>query len=178
MWARQDSFRCLGCATVQLSYKQLSIKHHIYVIQRLGNNLLGLPAITALNILVKVDAIHSRDNFILTKFSNLFQGLGTMHCEYGIQLKPDAKPFSLFTACKIPIPLCDKVQNEIARMEASGVISKVDQPTEWCSGMVVVQKKSGDVRICVDLKHLNENVLWEVHPMPQVDETLALLSGA
>ena len=101
-----------------------------------------------------------------------------MPCEYGIQLKPDAKPFSLFTACKIPIPLCDKVQNEIARMEASGVISKVDQPTEWCSGMVVVQKKSGDVRICVDLKHLNENVLREVHPMPQVDETLALLSGA
>ena len=43
----------LGCATVQLSYKQLSIKHHMYVIQRLSNNLLGLPAITALNILVK-----------------------------------------------------------------------------------------------------------------------------
>ena len=51
----------LGCATVQLSYKELSIKHHVYVIQCLSNNLLGLPAITTLNVLVKVDAIHSRD---------------------------------------------------------------------------------------------------------------------
>ena len=62
-------------------------------------------------------------------------------------------------------------------MEATGVISKVDQPTDWCAGMVVVQKKSGGVRICVDLKPLNMNVLREVHPMPHVDDTLAQLAG-
>jgi len=39
-------------------------------------------------------------------------------------------------------------------------------------------KKSGAIRICVDLKKLNESVLREVHPMPKVDETLALLAGA
>lgn len=32
--------------------------------------------------------------------------------------------------------------------------------------------------ICVDLKPLNESVLHEVHPLPKVDTTLALLSGA
>ena len=51
-------------------------------------------------------------------------------------------------------------------MEEQGVISKVDQPTQWCSGMVAVPKKSGAVRICVDLQHLNKSVLWEVHPLP------------
>ena len=44
--------------------------------------------------------------------------------------------------------------------------------------MVVVQKKSGGVGICVDPKHLNENVLREVYPMPHVDETLSFLAGA
>ena len=39
-------------------------------------------------------------------------------------------------------------------------------------------KKNGTVRICVDLKMLNENVLREIHPLPKVDKTLALLSGA
>ena len=63
-------------------------------------------------------------------------------------------------------------------MEKLGVISKVDQPTLWCAGMVVVPKKSGDVRTCVDLKPLNENVLRETHPLPGVDETLAQLTGA
>ena len=61
-------------------------------------------------------------------------------------------------------------------MEAAGVISKVDEPTPWCTGMVVVLKKSGAVCIYVDLKPLNESILREVHPMAEVDE--AILAGA
>jgi len=52
-----------------------------------------------------------------------------------------------------------KVENELKQIETSEVISKVDQPITWCSGMVVVQKKPGGVQICVDPKPLNENVL-------------------
>ena len=44
--------------------------------------------------------------------------------------------------------------------------------------MVVVPKESGAIRICVDFKKLNESVLREVHLIPKVDETLALLAGA
>ena len=58
-----------------------------------------------------------------------------------------------------------------------GVISRVDEPTEWCAGMVVVPKRGGDIRICVDLKPLNTSVLREVYPLPKGDETLAQLSG-
>ena len=63
-------------------------------------------------------------------------------------------------------------------MKTLGVTSKVDQPTEWCAGMVIVPKKNGKVRICMDLKHLNESVLREVHPLPKVDKRLAQMSGA
>ena len=44
--------------------------------------------------------------------------------------------------------------------------------------MVVAPKKSGAIRICMDLKPLNQSVLREVHPLAKVDETLAQLSGA
>jgi len=37
---------------------------------------------------------------------------------------------------------------------------------------------SGQVRICVDLKHLNESVQREYHPLSHVEETLAQLTGA
>ena len=63
-------------------------------------------------------------------------------------------------------------------MESMGIISRVDEPTPWCAGMVVVPKKSGAIRICVDLKPLNISVLRETHPLPKVDETLAQLTGA
>ena len=42
----------------------------------------------------------------------------------------------------------------------------------------MVPKKTGEVRIYVNLKSLNANVLREVHPLPAVDETLAQLTGA
>ena len=63
-------------------------------------------------------------------------------------------------------------------MESIGVISKVDEPTPWCAGMVVVPKKNGANRICVDLKPLNENFLRKVHPLPKADDTLTQLAGA
>ena len=64
-------------------------------------------------------------------------------------------------------------------MERMEIISKVTICTQWCSGMVVVPKPSGAVRVCVDLsKALNKNVLREPHPIPAVDDTLACFMGA
>ena len=62
-------------------------------------------------------------------------------------------------------------------MEKAGVISKVTEPTPWCAGMVVVLKQDGAVRVCVDLKGLDENVLRETHLIPGVNNTLAQLTG-
>ena len=88
----------------------------------------------------------------------MFRGVGNISEEYTIHLKEDAEPYSLFAPRNVAIPLREKVRKELQRMEALGVISKVTQPTMWCAGMVVVQKRSGDIRICVDLKPLNETV--------------------
>ena len=112
------------------------------------------------------------------KFPKVFQGLGTLSADYHIQLHPDAKPHTLFTPRYVPLPLRAKVSEELERMEKAGVISKVSEPTPWCAGLVVVPKKSGKVRIYVDMKSLNQSVWREVHPLPKVDETLAQLTGA
>jgi hypothetical protein len=63
-------------------------------------------------------------------------------------------------------------------MEKLGVIATVEQPTDWCAGMVVVPKENGKVRICVDLTKLNESVRRERHPLLAVDQVLVQLSGA
>ena len=63
-------------------------------------------------------------------------------------------------------------------MEAQGVISKVQQPTPWCAGMVVVKKKNGGVRIYINLKPFNQCVLREHHPLLKVDDILGQLTGA
>ena len=63
-------------------------------------------------------------------------------------------------------------------MESLKVISKVNEATSWCAGMVVVPNKTEQVRICVDLKLLNESFIKELHPLPKVDEMLGQLTGA
>ena len=53
-------------------------------------------------------------------------------------------------------------------MEKLGVISKVDQPTECCSCMVVVPKGNDIVRTCLD----DENIIRKAYPLPGVDQIL------
>ena len=70
------------------------------------------------------------------------------------------------------------MKEELQRMESMGVITRIDEPTEWCAGMVVVPKQRGKVRIYVDLTKLNESVCRERHILPSVEQTLAQIGGA
>ena len=170
--------KVIGRLTVSMSNKDHSYEHEIFVVNHLHHNLLGLPAIIALHLLTRVEQINTMPT-IQQEFPSLFTGLGTLQGDpYTICLKPDAKPFSLGTARNISLPLREKVQETLNNMEVQGVISKVQQLTPWCAGMVVVKKKSGGVKICVDLKPLNKCVLQECHPLPRVNDTLAQLTGA
>ena len=115
----RQTLDALGCCTVEISHKNLKTIQPVYVIHNLRNNLLGLPAI-ALTILTKVNAVHRVDNPIAKQFPELFHGLGKTKGEYEIKLKPNARPYSLFLARKVPIPLWDKVHAELQQMEAAG----------------------------------------------------------
>ncbi|ETW98423.1 MAG: hypothetical protein ETSY2_42830 [Candidatus Entotheonella gemina] len=151
----------------------------VYVVDKLKTNLLGLPTIMALNLAARIETTTKEERSdIFKQFPKVFQGLGTLGDDFTIKLKPGATPHALYTPRRVPLPLLPKVEEELKRMESMGVISRVDEPTPWCAGMVVVPKRNGKVRICVDLKPLNESVLREVHPLPRVDETLARLTGA
>ena len=71
-----------------------------------------------------------------------------------------------------------KVKQELERMQSLGVITEITEATEWCAGMVVVPKANGQVRICVDLTKLNENVCGERHILPSVEQVLAQIGDA
>lgn len=164
----------VGQLSAILQFKDHTCQQTAYVVRDLQQNLLGLPAIQALHILTVVDAVKTQP----PASDDLFTGLGTFPQSFKIQLNPDTKPFVLFTPQAVPIPLRKRVQEELDRMESLGVISPATKPTPWCSGMVVVPKKSGSVRICVDFQKLKECVQRETHPLPKVDDTLAQLAGA
>ena len=161
-------------ASRQRDYKTRSL----YVVKGLDLALVGLPAIEALSLVTKVHTISTSKETIASKFPKLFSGLGCLTEEYNIQLNKDAIPYALTTPRRVPLPLMEPVKKELQRMEREGVITKVEGPTNWCAGMVVVPKANQKVRICVDLTHLNKNVQRERHILPFVDHTLAQLAEA
>lgn len=64
-------------------------------------------------------------------------------------------------------------------MEELGVITRVEEPTDWCAGLVVVPKKdSPRPRLCVDYTELNVYVCREKFVLPSVEQSLGMLSGA
>lgn len=82
------------------------------------------------------------------------------------------------TARRVSAPLFPKVKAELERMLKCGVIEEITEPTKWCALMVPVPKKSGQVRICVDLKRLNTAVKRERYVLPTIDEILSRLADS
>ncbi len=50
--------------------------------------------------------------------------------------------------------------------------------TPWVSPLVVIPKKDGDVRLCVDMHMPNKAIHCERHPTPTVDDLIHKLNGA
>ena len=115
--------KTLGSPTISLAHKDKSTTKDMFVIPELTHNLLGLPAITALDLVTRVDAIENKTLIIQGKFQSLFNGLGLMSRKYEIRLKPNAKPHALFTAHYVPIPLREKLQAELQGMQKLEVIT-------------------------------------------------------
>ena len=95
----------LGQTSVTLSHNGKTCIHNIFVVEKLKHNLLGLPAIKDLNLLVMVNHMSLSHAEIINKFPSVFTGLGSLSEEFEIQLKHDAKPFTLYTPRKVPYPL-------------------------------------------------------------------------
>ena len=160
----QGLFETLLSTTKTLKFDHSS-RQTVYVVRGLQLPLLGRPAIAALHLFSQIDAIPPdtrklSEAQIYTHFSRLFSGLGEFRGRaHRIHLRANAIPYSLTTPRRVPLPMRDRVAAELKRMETLGVIRKVDEPTDWCAGMVVVPKANGSIRICCDLTRLNDSVL-------------------
>ena len=62
---------------------------------------------------------------------NVFGRTGLVNCDpITIELKSNAVPYSVLTACRIPFPLLPKVEQELENIIRDGKIEKVSEPTD------------------------------------------------
>ena len=63
-------------------------------------------------------------------------------------------------------------------MEKIGAIRTAEEPTEWVSSLVVVEKPNGKVRLCLDPRDLNKAIQRQHYPMQALEEVAAELSDS
>lgn len=159
---------CLGHFVGETTHKGKQYAFPVHVIEG-KSNLLGRSAAHTLGLIQKVDSVET----------SVFGSFGLLKCEpVKITLRDNATPYCLTTSRRVAFPLMSKVATELDRLENEGIIEKIHQPTDWCAPMVPVLKKNGNVRICVDLKRLNEAVKREHYMLPNLDDVAPKLAGA
>ncbi|KAL5516188.1 hypothetical protein EMCRGX_G001465 [Ephydatia muelleri] len=107
---------------------------------------------------------------VLKEFEGVFSDLPgwTSLAEHPIECG-SARPIRL-APYRIPHAYRKAVQQEISEMLEEGVIEP--SASEWCSPMVIVQKKDKALRICVDYRKLNSVSQVDAYPMPRIDDIL------
>ena len=82
--------------------------------------------------------------------------------EFRICLAANAKPFCVHPPHTIPFAYRDKVKAELDLLESQNVIVLITEATTWYAPIVVTPKKHlQNIRMCVDLSHLNHFVIRE-----------------
>ena len=69
-----------------------------------------------------------------------------------------------------------KAEHEIRKMLDAGVIELAT--SEWASPIVLVPKKDGSLRFCLDYRRLNAKTFPETYPLPRIDDCLDSLGDA
>ena len=77
---------------------------------------------------------------------------------------------------RLSLPAKEEVKKLLGEMLQKNVISPSTSP--WASPIVLVWKKDGSTRFCVDYRKVNCLTRKDAYPIPKIDETLDTLAGA
>ena len=77
---------------------------------------------------------------------------------------------------RLPYAYRDEARKQISDMLAQNIIQPSSSP--WSSPIVLVRKKDGQLRFCVDYRKLNQITRGDCHPLPRIDDTLDALKNA
>jgi hypothetical protein len=183
-----------GKCTLTCSHKGQTLPLNFCVIDTPAPPLLGLRSSLRLNLLELVSHVatekgsHDKSTKplletletdpVLKDFKGIFQGIGLFPGEHTIRTD-DSVPPVIHAPRRIPVSLRDKLKDELKRMEMQDIITKVDEPTDWVSSLVVVEKpRTGKLRVCLDPRDLNKAIKREHYQMPTLEDVISKLATA
>ena len=93
-----------------------------------------------------------------------------------MKMKPETKPI-VKPPRKVPHPMLNHLKDALDSLCKQGIIEPVTETTEWVNSLVILEKKSGDLRVCINPRSLNQGIQREHYPMRTVEDVAVCLAG-
>ncbi len=172
----------LGMVYLNVEYDGQIITDQPFYVSRQGACLMGLDLFDALEFEVvrhgaRVQTVETVPADVMQKFPDVFSGFGMIksYC-HKPKVNPEVPPVSQRLR-RIPLAVRDEVATELRRLEHDGIIEKIDS-SPWISNLVIARRKSGEIRLCVDLKAVNKAIFPDRYPLPTMEELAAEFHGS
>jgi hypothetical protein len=140
---------------------------------------LDIPSICVVESVEHAHPIPESIQSLLHRYEHLFDEPKTLpprrSADHRIPFVLGAQPVKVRPYRYSPVQKTE-IEAQLKQMLEQGVI----RPSEssFASPILLVRKKDGSWRFCVDYRHLNAITMKNKHPMPVVDELLDELAGA
>jgi len=95
--------------------------------------------------------------------------------DFTIDLIPDASPVSMAPYRMVPVELAE-LKKQIEELMEKQFIRPSASP--WGASVLLVKKKDGSLRLCMDYRQLNKLTVKNKYPLPRIDDLLDQLKGA
>lgn len=134
--------------------------------EELEDQYLPQPALrdVSLNHLSSQRQLEVRALFLPEVFSE-YPGFTTV-IGHDIELKPDAVVRRM--SYRVPEHLQESLKKEVDLMLRLGIIEP--SKSEWCHPVVLVPKKDGTIRFCIDFRYLNSVTKFDAYPNPRIGD--------
>ena len=123
---------------------------------------------------ILVKTLREYKDFFAWSYKDL-KGVDPDICQHTIPLKADVKPCRQrpYTYNET---FARKIKEEIDKLREAEFIYEIEH-TDWVSPIVVVPKKNGKLRVCVNLKKVNATTIRDNYPLPIADHVIERVAG-
>lgn len=94
--------------------------------------------------------------------------------DHSIPLQPGTQPIHVKQFRLSPAER-EEINRQVTALKDAGVIRDSDSP--YSAPLLLVRKKSGEMRLCVDFRRLNAATVKDKYPLPNIRDLLDLLRG-
>ena len=175
MW-NGTKLKPVGVCRIHLKNPRNRKKYNVefVVVKENSMPLIGLSAAQQMRLVtINEHNLHRVASVALSDdFADVFdKDIGTLQGEVHLRTDDSVIPTVMPTR-RIPIAVRPKLEEELNRLVKLGVIAPVEEPTPWVNQIVITQKKSGELRICLDPRELNKALMREHYTLPVLDDVL------